>query len=502
MFTEIKDTEVHDWRAAPGVFVMGLISLICGSSLGPEATLAFVGGTVGYFVWRLTDRCVAFGVEEDAATEPACVGDQPPAAGLRQEADDATGADGAPLPEELEAQPEPAATPSSDPSVAPERSLRTPARLEDGPRGDAGAAPHRAHSKRSVRFSERDRKLLILAGISGAMGAVFPSPLVPALLVVEIDSLVSDYPVVRRQGELRVTALEKMFVISASSSVSYALYGAISSNTFMKENADIPQEHVYEYRQLFSAVVLGLFSGAFGLLGFTMNYLATQNVGKLRQRLNRLGMERFGMHHPARQFGSMLVPVAGGLLWGLCAVFLPLTLGSGEPQIKFLFKNPRDMGAPFLCLLAFAKMATLSISTSSGFVGGSIFPLMFAGTCLGMASSDLNPTGPASDKWASIFFGGWPMGLAVPCMAAGLPCAFSPAIITMVVIVFLMLNLQALAVSHVFVASAVSFTTVCGLGLSQSLVLGRSALVRRAPARARKGGEGGSPSRTRPDSQE
>ncbi|CAK0840583.1 unnamed protein product [Prorocentrum cordatum] len=148
--------------------------------------------------------------------------------------------------------------------------------------------------------------------------------------------------------------------------------------------------------------------------------------------------------------------------------------------------NYRAMGAPFLCLLAFAKMTTLSISTATGFVGGSIFPMIFAGTCLGMASVDLNPTGPAADSWASIFFCGWPAALAVPCMAAGLPCAFSPAIIGMVVIVLLMMKLQAMAVSHVFVASAVSFTAVCGLGLSQSLVLGRSAVVRHAPAEAGK----------------
>jgi hypothetical protein len=71
-------------------------------------------------------------------------------------------------------------------------------------------------------------------------------------------------------------------------------------------------------------------------------------------------------------------------------------------------------------------------------------------------------------------------------MAAGLPCAFSPAIISMVVIVLLMMDLEAMAVSHVFIASAVSFTTVCGLGLSQSLVLGRSAIVKRAAATAHR----------------
>ncbi|CAK0840581.1 unnamed protein product [Prorocentrum cordatum] len=192
MFTEIKDpdTVVHDWKAAPGVFVMGLISLSCGSSLGPEATMAFVGGTVGYFVWRLTDRFVAFGLEEDVAAEtvPSCGGDPPPTAsssecGLRQEGGDALDAGGTvPLPEELEAQPELAAT-VSGPPAAPTQGLRTPTSVEEGSCGDAVSLPDRANSKRNIRFSERDRKLLILAGISGAMGAVFPSPLVPAILI-------------------------------------------------------------------------------------------------------------------------------------------------------------------------------------------------------------------------------------------------------------------------------------------------------------------------------
>ena len=44
---------------------------------------------------------------------------------------------------------------------------------------------------------------------------------------------------------------------------------------------------------------------------------------------------------------------------------------------------------PMLCLVAVAKLLAISITVTFGFRGGFIFPLMFSGTCLGLAISTI-----------------------------------------------------------------------------------------------------------------
>ena len=64
----------------------------------------------------------------------------------------------------------------------------------------------------------------------------------------------------------------------------------------------------------------------------------------------------------------------------------------------------------------------------------------------------------------------------VPCLIVAVPCAFAPAVFTMVVITCLLLELGGGMAAPVFVAGVVSFTTVCGLGLIQRLITRGKAL--------------------------
>ena len=78
-------------------------------------------------------------------------------------------------------------------------------------------------------------------------------------------------------------------------------------------------------------------------------------------------------------------------------------------------------GGWFLVWTAAAKLLTLAVSQGSGFVGGQIFPLMFAGACAGTALTRAIPQ--------------WPCALTVPALMSAVPAAFAPVPFTLVGIV-------------------------------------------------------------------
>lgn len=102
-------------------------------------------------------------------------------------------------------------------------------------------------------------------------------------------------------------------------------------------------------------------------------------------------------------------------------------------------------------------MLALGISLGFGFIGGQIFPLIFAGTCAGAA--------------AFLLVDGLPLLVVVPCMLVAVPCAFVPSPFALVGTVSLMLVLGPQATAPVFVAAFSSYATVCGGGFIQRLIM-------------------------------
>jgi len=107
-----------------------------------------------------------------------------------------------------------------------------------------------------------------------------------------------------------------------------------------------------------------------------------------------------------KSFGEKVVlrTVAAGIVIAVVCYFLPVLLFSGEAQIHAIMKNPAAFGIGMLLLLAVLKLVLLALSFKSGYLGGPIFPVLFASTMVGLA--------------LSLTFPGIPVGIFVLCIEA------------------------------------------------------------------------------------
>ena len=80
---------------------------------------------------------------------------------------------------------------------------------------------------------------------------------------------------------------------------------------------------------------------------------------------------------------TILRAVIGGVLLGLGGMYLPLALFSGEAHMGTVISDWASMPMEELILIGIVKIVLLNICLMTGWHGGPVFPLLFAGICLG-----------------------------------------------------------------------------------------------------------------------
>lgn len=88
--------------------------------------------------------------------------------------------------------------------------------------------------------------------------------------------------------------------------------------------------------------------------------------------------------------------LAAGVVISIVGYFVPEVLFAGETQIFPMIDNPAQYGVQMLIGLGLLKLVMLGISFKSGYMGGPVFPILFASTMFGLALSLLFPTVPVS----------------------------------------------------------------------------------------------------------
>jgi len=155
------------------------------------------------------------------------------------------------------------------------------------------------------------RKEHALSGMAGAFGGLFSSSLMATILVLEISA-----PPRSRSGST-------FFASIVSSSVSLGLYFAIAGSVFLGLY-EVPQ---YEYEDWNLLVGFGL-----GLLSVVVVLLTFAVVAATKRLIS-------GLNVP-----SLLLPVIGGLLFGLVGWALPLTNFTGSDQLDTVLQNGSALG--------------------------------------------------------------------------------------------------------------------------------------------------------------
>ncbi|MCJ8014117.1 chloride channel protein [Paenibacillus sp. KQZ6P-2] len=88
--------------------------------------------------------------------------------------------------------------------------------------------------------------------------------------------------------------------------------------------------------------------------------------------------------------------VIGGLGLGIVGTVLPLTMFSGEHELSDLAADWTEMSVYLLVILAVVKLFLTEFCLSSGWRGGHIFPIIFAGVSLGYGIAAVFPVDPVT----------------------------------------------------------------------------------------------------------
>lgn len=202
-----------------------------------------------------------------------------------------------------------------------------------------------------LKTSDRERRLLVLAGAGAGIGAVFRAPLGGALFASEV---------LYREMALESAALVPSFVAAI---VSYSIYCGVSG----KWGAifSIPRLQFDHPLELPLYVALGAICALMGVMYVKVFY------GIRNQVFRKIQIP----HH--------LKPALGGLAVGAIGYFMPQVLSMGYGWVQLAIDG--NLSLLLIIGIAFVKILATGLTISSGGSGGVFAPSMVIGGMIGAA---------------------------------------------------------------------------------------------------------------------
>jgi len=217
-----------------------------------------------------------------------------------------------------------------------------------------------------MRLSNRERRIMLAAGMGAGIGAIFRAPLAGAVFAGEI--LYSD------------ADLEADVVVPAASAsiIAYSVYvqSLPTDVRFIPIFGSALQHNFVSPLELLAYVVLALVLVVVGAL-YVKAFYGTQSLFK------KLPI----IPHFRPAIGACLAGLIG---IGLLKLFSGNTavlgvLGTGYGTLQIAVTAAATLGIPLLIVVALAKIATTSLTIGSGGSGGVFGPSMVIGGCSGAA---------------------------------------------------------------------------------------------------------------------
>ena len=225
-----------------------------------------------------------------------------------------------------------------------------------------------------------------LTGMAGGLGGVFAAPLFATVLATELSQTPKkDY----------VTAFIPQFV---AATVGYVIFFGVTGSAMLAAFNIAGYE--YEPLHLVYGALLGLFSVITLLIHAVIGIAGSKLAGMMKNHYVRAAV--------------------GGALVGLIAFALPLTATGGSRQLAYETANVASLGAGLLAVVLVGKMIAITMSQAAGFLGGTVFPILFIGGTAGILVHLLVPD--------------IPVALAVAAMIAGVPGAIISAPVSFILI--------------------------------------------------------------------
>ncbi|HRD99820.1 MAG TPA: chloride channel protein, partial [Ilumatobacteraceae bacterium] len=220
-----------------------------------------------------------------------------------------------------------------------------------------GTIAHRQASR--IGLDRGDIRVVSIAGMSAGFAVLFGAPLGGAIFALEIP---------HRRG------------IGYQEAAIPACFGAIIGHACSTAAGHMGLEPIWDFPMINHLKWLDLpWSLLAGVIGAAIAVVFTVLVRAMAKVMRTTPL-------PSR-------PVIGGLVLGGIALVSPYVLTNGELQIDHLAKTA---GVAALLVAAGVKLVGAATCVATGWQGGFIIPLFFAGFCVGFA---LAPHLPGASVW-------------------------------------------------------------------------------------------------------
>jgi CIC family chloride channel protein len=201
------------------------------------------------------------------------------------------------------------------------------------------------------KSSDRERRMLILAGAGAGLGAIFRSPLGGALFATEV---------LYRDVDFETPALVPSFVASI---VAYSVYCGIRGT--WGAIFTVPSLTFRHILELPVYVLLGIFCALVGIVYVQMLQGVEKNV------FDKLAVPVY------------VKPAIGGLVVGAIGFFLPQVLGQGYGWVQLAMAG--SLSLVIVLAIAAVKIVATAFTVGSGGSGGTFAPSVMIGGLLGTA---------------------------------------------------------------------------------------------------------------------
>jgi CIC family chloride channel protein len=201
-----------------------------------------------------------------------------------------------------------------------------------------------------LNLSDRERRIMMAAGISAGVGSIFRAPLAGALFASEV---------LYRDPEFES---EVIIPAGISAVVAYCIFCLVFGWGSLFE---APAFKFRNPLELGPYLVLSLVLVGAGFLYVKCFYNTVRTFTSIKKIPNHLK------------------PCIGGLLTGLMGFFWPHTLAFGYGYIQKVIDSSPDITVTFLLTLALGKILTTSFSIGSGGSGGVFGPSVVIGGAIG-----------------------------------------------------------------------------------------------------------------------
>jgi CIC family chloride channel protein len=201
-----------------------------------------------------------------------------------------------------------------------------------------------------LKLKPRDRRILVLAGAAGGIGAIFHAPLGAALFAPEV---------LYRETEFEFEAILPCIVSSIVASSIFDQY-------FGRAALFFPGPVDFAPAELLAYAIFGVICAVVGYVYVKLFYDVARDRFFRKVRIS-----------------NALKPALGGLMLGVIAFSLPQVMDGGYGWVQAALEGKIFWGT--MLLLAFMKILATSCTIGSGGSGGVFGPSVFMGAMLGGA---------------------------------------------------------------------------------------------------------------------